>query len=97
MTVADPSQLAIVGADPRQKLIALVRYVNTPECPIELPGFMKIPLAMASMWTGSIETMSLEDLDRAAQHMQDLAAKVRDPDLSVADFEAWLPRRAPGG
>lgn len=80
-------------ADPREKLIALIQWAASPDCPLELPSILQglMPIWLP-MWLGKIETMKPEDLDRAAGHVLELSSRVRDPNITLDEFKAWLPR-----
>jgi hypothetical protein len=100
-TTADETSLGKVegptypstAADPRQKLMALIQWAASPNCPLELPPVLQgLTPIWLPIWLGKIENMSPDDLDRSAGHVLELAARVRDPNISVADFKAWLPR-----
>lgn len=90
------AQIVVVDNDARHKLSALVRWAASSDCPLKLPGiFQGLVLTWLPVWASSIDDMQAEDLDRAAGHVVELAERIRDPSITVDQFDAWLPRTAP--
>jgi len=83
-----------IAADSREKLVALIQWAASPECPLEVPPMIQglLPIWLP-VWLGNIHKMNPENLDAAATNVIELATRVRDPSVSTEQFKTWLPTR----
>lgn len=93
ISTSETEQVAPTGADPRQKLVALIRWLADPDCPVPIPPMLQgLAPIWLPVWLEKVETMDPVALDRAGRQVIGLADKVLDPATSVDEFKSWLPR-----